>query len=155
MSSNLNTLDLEHFLNSDNLLLYNAGGVFPVDKLPHGSFSKKIFIINTDPSFLPGKHWVAVYFPSNSLPEFFDSFGKAPSHYHERIFNFLIEQNSNGFVYNSKRLQSPLSSYCGLYCLYYLYFRIRGFSFENILERFGQNLHHNDLIVSDFFSQKT
>lgn len=154
MLSNLSTQDLENFLNGDDLLLLNAGGVFAVDKLPKKISSKKIFIINTDPSFLPGKHWVAVFFPSNSLPEFFDSFGKPPSHYHQSIFNFLIEHNSRGFAYNSKCLQSAQSSHCGLYCLYFLHFRIRGYSFNAILERFGLNLNHNDLIVSDFFSQK-
>lgn len=154
MAFNLSTQDLEQFLSADALLLYNAGGVFAVDKLPKNIFSKKIFIINTDPSYLPGKHWVVVFFPTDSFPEFFDSFGKDPTYYNQSIFNFLIERNSRGFVYNSKCIQAVQSSACGLFCLYYLYFRIRGYSFEKILERFGQNLEHNDLIVVDFFAQK-
>lgn len=154
MSYNLSTEDLEKFLFNDTFLRHNAGGVFSVDTLPKKDISKKCFVINTDPSFLPGKHWVAVFFPSKSLPEFFDSFGKSPSHYSDSILNFLIEKNSRGFVYNSKCIQSTHSSYCGMFCLYYLYFRIRGIRFEKVLERFGKNLEHNDLIVSDFYLQK-
>ena len=154
MSFNLSSEDLEKFLYSDSLLFYNVGGVFPIDKLPNKKHSKKCFIINSDPSFLPGKHWIAVFFPPNSLPEFFDSLGRSPSHYSEKLLNFLLEENSEGFVYNCKRLQPSHSSTCGLFCLYFLYFRIRGYSFSNILKRFGTNLEHNDSIVIDFYSIK-
>jgi len=155
MTYNLSTEDLEKFLFSDVLLYQNVEGVFAMDKLPMEKNSKKCFIVNTDPSFLPGKHWIAVFIPSNSLPEFFDSLGRSPSHYSEKILNFLLNKNSEGFVYNCKRLQGPQTSTCGLFCLYFLYFRIRGYSFVDILERFGLNLNHNEYIVTEFYSQKT
>lgn len=154
MYYNLSSKDLEQFLFNDSVLLNNVGGIFSVDNLPENVNFKKIFIINSDPSYLPGEHWLAVFFPSNSLPEFFDSFGKSPSQYSQSIFNFLIEKDSRGFVYNCKRIQSTQATSCGLFCLYYLYFRIRGFTFASIMERFGRNLEHNDVIVSDFYSLK-
>lgn len=154
MDFTLSSADLDKFLYSDILLYHNTGGVFSIDNLPRKKISKKCFIINTDPSFLPGKHWVAVFLPSVGFPEFFDSLGKNPSHYSEFLLDFLLEQNSNGFVYNCNRLQSFKSSTCGLFCLYYLYFRIRGFNFVDLVKRFGKNLKHNDLIVTDFYSHK-
>lgn len=151
MSFNLRTSDLEKYIYCDELLLYNSGGVFPMNKLPKEKNNKKCFIINSDPSFLPGEHWFAVFFPTNSLPEFFDSLGRCPSYYSESLLNFLLEENSEGFVYNSKPLQPSHSSTCGLFSLYFLYYRVRGYSFEDILERFGTNLEHNDLIVINFY----
>lgn len=153
MSFSLTTEDLRKFIYSDILLCLHTGGVLPVDKLPKKKSSKNCFIINTDPSFLPGKHWIAVFIPSNGLPEFFDSFGKTPSFYSETLLNFLLEQNNKGFVYNCAHLQPSHSSTCGLFCLYFLYYRIRGFNFNKILERFGKNLEQNDLLVIDFYNK--
>jgi hypothetical protein len=150
----LSSTDLEKFLFSDRVLCYNSGGVFPINKLPHNSLNKKCFIVNSDPSYLPGKHWLAIFFPPNSLPEFFDSFGKSPSFYSENLLNFLLEENSKGFIYNSFPLQSSSSTSCGMFCLYFLYHRIRGYTFSQILEKFGKNLEMNDSIVVDFYLGK-
>lgn len=151
MSFNLSTEELEKFLYSDILLYHNTEGVFAIDKIPNKNKYKKCFIINSDPSFLPGQHWIAIFLPSNGLPEFFDSFGKSPSSYSESLLNFLLDQNSKGFIYNYKKIQSSESSTCGLFCLYFLYYRIRGYSFTEILKRFGKNLSQNDLIVIDLY----
>ena len=52
----------------------NYLGVFSSDELPH-SFTRypSAYVANTDPSFLPGQHWVAFYHLSPSHLEFFDS----------------------------------------------------------------------------------
>lgn len=152
MSFQLSTEDLEKFLSSDDLLHFNSGGVFPIDNLP-GKITKKCFIINSDPSYLPGTHWFAIFFPKKSYPEFFDSLGRNPKFYSEDIINFLSKENKQ-IAYNCKRLQSTNSSTCGLFCLYFLYYRIRGYSFEKILESFGKNLKMNDLIVIDFYLKR-
>jgi len=105
-------------------------GVFPSDQIPYSKlFNTKIThsvccIVNTDPSSLPGKHWVAFFndasFKNNkSSLEFFDSFGLKPSFY-KLGGNTSIEFQSNPFP-----LQSSHSTVCGHYCILYLYLRSR------------------------------
>lgn len=147
----LRTEDLLQSLSSDLLLLQETGGVFSTDNLPQKEIIKKSYIINTDPSYLPGKHWVVVYFPKDSSGEFFDSLGRSPASYSHYILDFLIENSSKEFIYNTQVLQPSRSSTCGMYCLFFLYYRVRGFSFEKILKYFSKNLEHNDNIVIEFF----
>jgi hypothetical protein len=139
MDFSLSTRDLENFLCNDVMLCHNSGGVFAMDKLPQNKNDKKCFIINSEPSF---------------LPEFFDSLAKPPSFYSELLLDFLLKQNSNGFVHNTKKLQSTKSTTCGMFCLYFLYYRIRGDKFSDLINRFGNNMMQNDSIVIDFYSQK-
>ena len=58
-----------------------------------------MFIINTDPSYLPGKHWVAVYV--DHMCEYFDSLGKFPN---EAIGKFLFD-SSRSYLRNAMQLQ--------------------------------------------------
>ena len=52
-------------------------GVYPVDLLPKSvNQFPAAFIANTDESSEDGEHWVAFYFPSKEMGEFFDSYGK-------------------------------------------------------------------------------
>ena len=60
----------------DPVLAPQMQGVFPSDKTyPAGLIS------NTDPRDLPGTHWVAMYFTSPGISEFFDSYGFPPEVY--------------------------------------------------------------------------
>ena len=44
------------------------------------------FVINLDPSYRPGSHWVAVYFDKNGVAEYFDSLAGYPPH---EVVHFL------------------------------------------------------------------
>ena len=147
MSYALTNEDIFQFIMKDELMSETLDGIYPIDKLPMFTHLAKFYFINSDPSFLPGKHWVCVFSPNSSHPEFFDSLGRAPSAYSDAIPIFLGEK----YVYNSIRLQAPNSSTCGLYCLYYLYHRLRGHTFFEILDRFSKDLEHNDALVIDFY----
>lgn len=122
------------------------GGVIPADKLPDKP-KHKFYIINTDPSYLPGKHWVAVYMCK--VPEFFDSLGHAPTYYNKEFENFLINHGPN-YVYNSQRLQNYGSDICGLYCIYYVLKRSSGISLKKLVQNFN-NLDYNDIKVREYF----
>lgn len=153
MTYALTSKDIYQFLMKEELLMQATGGIFSIDTLPK-NVKDTIYFINSHPSNLPGEHWLVVYFPENlkkNTPEFFDSLGKGPNHYSTNITHFM----GNQYVYNTQRLQAHNSSTCGLYCLYFLYYRVRGYSFSNILNRFSLNLKHNDSIVIDFFIKKT
>lgn len=99
-------------------------GVFPFDCVPLAEFTgchprSKFCIVNTDPSHLPGKHWLALFKPhSQSNFEFFDSFGKSPAYYHFPLDARAIPD------FSTLRLQSYTTRVCGHYCLLFLYARI-------------------------------
>ena len=64
----MNSANLERILNS--LVDPNKCavlGVFPSDLIPdHMEKYPNCFIVNTDPSSMPGQHWVAYYFDSET-----------------------------------------------------------------------------------------
>ncbi len=67
--------------------------------IPQNRSYPSAYIFNTDDSFSPGQHWVAVYFPSLSSPaEYFDSFGRSP----------LKELKLMNYIFNKVPLQHPL-----------------------------------------------
>ena len=79
---------------------------------------------------------------SNRL-EMFDSYGFGPSMYN--LENKLPV--SNVVVYNTKQLQSIFSNVCGQYCLYYCYFKSRGYAMGDIVSIFSNDVDSNDYYV--------
>ena len=125
--------------------------VTSADRLPFRTDFKRPagLIVNTDPSTLPGKHWVCFYFPIKGPTEFFDSLGHRPEHYHINFKNLLIA-NGPEYLNNTERIQEDGSPYCGAYCLYYLVHRSRGLDYQSILNRFGGNHTLNDTKVVEW-----
>lgn len=107
-------------------------------------------IVNTDPSWKPGQHWVALFKPENGSLEVFDSYGRLLSEYN-KYFTDLYEMKP---VENCSTLQSVNSSTCGLFCLYFLYHRINGVSFTTIVDKFFCNKRLNDRLVIRFYKEK-
>lgn len=122
-------------------------GVFPSDRIPDICSVKKrrayAFIVNLDRSGLQGSHWIALYLPKhrNGIAEYFDSYGRPPTK-----SNFLrLLKKYRGYIYNNIMLQSPFSTVCGQYCLFYLCRRARMESSTTILRTF----HNHDLVTND------
>ena len=94
----------------------NYLGVFARDHIPnlHSVSYPCCFICNTDPSHLPGTHWVSFYLTNPSCIEFFDSYGLHPSTY-----GFTISIT----CHNTIQFQSIHSHVCGEYCIFFLYYR--------------------------------
>lgn len=151
MDYSLKTEELWHILSMNTKIQKDEIEICPVDLLPKKINTKRIFVINSDVATGKGKHWVSIFFPSNSLPEFFDSLGKCPSTYSHFLLNFLIENSPKGFIYNYTRLQNLQTSTCGLYCIYFLEYRLNGIYFEDILKKFSRNLQNNELKVIQFY----
>jgi Adenovirus endoprotease len=127
-------------------------GVFPADSLPLKI--KKLpaaLICNSDPSTLPGTHWLAIYLYMNEnkrTAEFFDSFGRPPSHYSQFITQFL-QRNAANVIYNKQQVQAPLSLTCGLHCLCFLKLRCKGASMKSIVKKYyTKDLIENDVHVT-------
>ena len=76
-------------------------GIYPIDRLPktlpHRNRKGSCFIVNTDPSHLPGTHWLAVYVGCN-LGEVFDSYGRPPP---LRLQQWLAK-HCRSWVYNKR-----------------------------------------------------
>ena len=148
-------LTLKNFLLEDFKTKSMFGGVLPVDRLPQYPLRRKprIFIINTDDSTGPGKHWVLVYFSANWKGVYFDSYGFDVMD--PRIEHFLMK-NCFSYVYNSKCVQGALSHTCGYFCLYVAKRLARGYTLKRIVRDFRTfNTYYNDTLVVSRFKKKS
>lgn len=114
----LNTVEIRRFLGKHGTHFL---GVLPLDQLPMRPPRRRpyCFIVNLDPSYLPGTHWIAVYVGQNRRGEVFDSFGRFPP----LSLSRWMTRNCYGWTYNQRLLQGPLTTLCGVYCIYFLHMR--------------------------------
>lgn len=140
----MNTNDIVSFIKTDRVCSQMFQGVFSCDTMPT---KPRLFICNTDPSNLPGEHWIAIYVDANThRGEYFDSFGRKPS---ANFANYMTKHCSS-WSFNKKQLQSVISTFCGYYTCFFCMFRCRGFSLNNVVNRFTSDTALNDSIVHSF-----
>ena len=145
----MDNLQLESIIIQDKYAKRNFCGVIPIDYLPKKKLTKTCsFIVNTDNSSEPGKHWVAIYAPIKGYIEYYDPFGLKPLNI--EIYEF-ININKKNFTYNAEPIQSSYSSKCGLFCLFYILLRSRKISTEKINKFFNNFTNHNDYIIEKIF----
>lgn len=148
----MDTLQLQHILLSDQLTRRQYGGVLPADRVPDRIPGRPIgYIVNTDPSTLPGRHWVAFHFPADSKQPaiFWDSYGRGPNSYNASFTDFL-NKNSEQWTYNKRTLQGAYSTVCGQYCVYFLLKMARHVPLSNIVAVFSHDKKHNDFMINQF-----
>ncbi len=114
-------------------------GVFARNELPIPLFPGG-YIINSEDRGSPGEHWLAVYVTEDGQVEFVDSLGRKPTDY---------ELNLNCTYYSSP-VQLDSSRNCGLYVLYYLFWRTRGVPMHVIMATL--NKKNNDTTVESHFA---
>ena len=123
------------------------GGVYCADNLPKKPKVNYGYIVNTDNCASSGTHWVAFYFPSNQMPEYFDSNGFPPMNF--RFLDFLGYQKH--FFFSNLALQSSESFYCGFFCIYYLCERMKGKDPISVINAFDQlNKKNNDFFLENY-----
>lgn len=123
-------------------------GTFPVDLLPLNI--KKfpvILIVNTDPSYRPGEHWISIYIGANKTGEYFDSYGLPPLH--PEIINFLDIMCPRGYNYNPHTLQCISCITCGYYCIIYVIFKSNKKSYCEFISLFSKNVYTNEVKVKN------
>ena len=104
------------------------------------------YIINAD------KHWVCLYLDDKGGADYLDSYGTAPL---ECIYRWTKKRCCGKIRYNTICLQSPLSTVCGMYAVFFLRMRCRGYSLADILQYFDQiNLQFNDSLVTHIFNKQ-
>ena len=118
-------------------------GVFSSDCLPA---KPRLLVCNTDPSYRPGEHWVAMYVDDDgNYAEYFDSLGRIPS----SIFESYINEHCRQLIYSSRQLQSITSRFCGHYCACFCILRSRGIDKCRLLGYFYRDTELNDVIVHE------
>ena len=145
----MDTIQLTIILRKDRHTRGVFQGEYSSDKLPTNLSSyPALFIANVDTSDKPGTHWAAFYFTKEREGEFLDSYGLPPSNYtYIGTFTSFLNNNSNGWKFNSKTLRRIDSKVCGRYCLYFALFRSRQVSMSTIVNRFSSNKSRNDFIL--------
>jgi hypothetical protein len=134
-------------------------GVFAADRAPTRLSEDPrmypcAYVVNTDKASLPGTHWITCFAASERSPvEFFDSYGLAPSAYpNVRLCRWRRRVRR----ISSTSLQSPRSTVCGHYCVYYICKRIAGQSPQQIMynllrfQRYGDPPFAQDRLVRRF-----
>jgi len=107
-------------------------GVFARDELPRTRLLPGAYVLNTHPA--PGVHWMLIYVDENGgKVELYDSLGYAPKHYG---LDSLIDRSL------PERLQSEDTLSCGLYVLYFLYWRSRGIHMDMLFRSLLKDGEH-------------
>jgi hypothetical protein len=107
-------------------------GVFARDELP-ATLLPGGYVVNSDDRRTAGQHWMGVYVDKHV--EFMDPLGKKPQDYGINL----------KAVYYSGAVQGEDSISCGLYVLYFLYWRCRGIPMHVIMSLLNEK--NNDSIV--------
>lgn len=107
-------------------------GAFACNQIPEPARLPAAFVVNTAPltatdqrsraSVVSGKHWVVIILHDGNKAEYFDSFGVPPCQ--SNIVEYLAN-HSNKLKFNSRMLQDPLSSTCGVWCIDYIIQRMK------------------------------
>lgn len=123
-------------------------GVFAFDQIPEKALPG-YYIINLDPSYKPGSHWVCAKIIKGKRNIFFDSYGFPPKGEKLKIF---LGKNTQ---HNKKRLQNSFSTACGQWCLFFMYFSEKKFSLQNIVKKFSSKYTYaNDFFVNEIVKDK-
>jgi len=116
-------------------------GVFSCDRLPT---KPTLFVCNTDPSYEPGKHWIAIYVADDErYGEFFDSLGREPN----RLFESYMNEHCRVWTFNPAQIQSVVSRFCGHYCACFCILRSRGVDLSRCSNYFTRDTGLNDVVV--------
>jgi hypothetical protein len=140
----MNNLELLSIIDNCSILKNNCLGVFALDTFPESIKPGDCFIFNSDPQDQVGRHWLAVNRSSSGILEYFDSYGQSP----------IVPFQYPKVVYNTKQVQDLFSNVCGQHTLFYLYLRLRGVCFKNIITKcYTSSPCFNDELVLKFVGQ--
>ena len=147
----MNTEQIYQILCSDQLTKSRLGRVCALDQLPDNLEKLPcIFVCNTDPSNLPGQHWIALYFDEQGHGEYFDSLG--PYSVNREIVSYM-DMHTLSWHKNENQIQSLYSNVCGQYCIYFLMKRCRNISINTVVNHFTSDFIKNDIFISDFIKK--
>ena len=144
----MNALTINHYLISDLNVKSVYQGIFSSNELY--KINKNIecfYVVNTDPNYLPGSHWIVIYSHDKTC-EIFDSLGENPINYGVHFSNLLLKYNK--YSYSIKKIQNKFSNTCGMFCIYYIYWKTRGLGLNEIVSTFSHDTSLNDFLMRKF-----
>lgn len=98
------------------------------------NYKKIAIVFNLDGYTGPGSHWVSLYIDKDKKTiEYFDSTGGKPNTNIKYYINNILFKNFSDYKYLQNNFRHQLlDTECGVYSIYYIVYRILGFSFEYI-----------------------
>lgn len=128
--------------------------VVAIDQLKYIKARRFAIVLNNEPHYMAGMHWIALYKGSKSRTlEIFCSYGVLAQNYGKEITEFAKLHNLH-IVQNTERFQAQNSMMCGYFSLYFLFFRNKGLSFLKVLDMMKkQSLKKTEKNCKLLFSQ--
>ena len=128
----------------------NFLGVYPSDIhcLPTILRYPCCLISNTEPHYMSGEHWIAIFFRNNQIVEYFDPYGLPPLIKSHRIFMGMYARK---IIFNKKKIQGIFSKTCGGHCIVYLKLKALGFKMNQIQKFYSKNARENDYLVEKLY----
>ena len=103
-------------------------------------------IVNKETSTQAGRHWVVIELRHGY---YFDSLADFDGM--TNTFEPILLKYNNQYIFNKTRCQSEYSNSCGLYCLYYLYYRSTHAYENTISELSSRSIADNESFLLHFF----
>jgi len=111
-------------------------GIFTADELKNMKKKKNsIYVIFSGAKGGGLGHWMSIQIDENDQIYFLDSLSGNPENYSEKLSNFL----GNDYWCLPFRLQSSLSSYCGMFVCFFAYFMARKVYPPKLVHLFVEN----------------
>ena len=133
----MNSNEINLFANSLNIS--NFCGVFGLDELKQiDKHRKGLIIFNTQPTTLPGQHWIALSITVDTI-FYFDSLNSG-FHSNECVAKFLIKMNKN-VILNNIQIQPDVSNLCGVHCIVFCHIMSKNNTlpvFQSFIKRLSQ-----------------
>lgn len=146
--SDMNTAQIDGILGRNSSTKQSYVGCFACDEIPSPPKYPAAWVVNLDPSTMPGSHWVALYSPCPGVVLYFDSLGdECPPTIHKFFDdNFLVMSRQQ------HQIQSNDSKVCGQYAMFFIFLCCNRWKYSDI-EALLLKTKNPDLYV-DFFTRK-
>ena len=133
----MNSNEINLFANSLNIS--NFCGVFGLDELKQiDKHRKGLIIFNTQPTTLPGQHWIALSITVDTI-FYFDSLNSG-FYSNECVAKFLIKMNKK-VILNNIQIQPDVSNLCGVHCIVFCHIMSKNNTlpvFQSFMKRLSQ-----------------
>lgn len=152
----MNTYDIQKILERNATTAPYFIGCYASNRIPQkAGWFPHCMVVNVDPDWLQGSHWIAIYCPAPERVEYYDPLGNWPPP-EGPIRHYL--QTFEHVRFNDVQLQSPYSSTCGKHAIYFLHYRCAGHSMLEIVRNLLlQKMRINcspDRVVCSFLSNE-
>lgn len=123
------------------------GGTYPRDSIPQTKTRPIAFVVNTDSKKFEGEHWLGILLLPDGTGEYFDPFGFPPLH--TQLNNYMTINCTRGFQYNSRTIQNPISSSCGLFVIDFIVSRYKRDTFKQFLNHYSTDVEENEYVLTN------